>query len=666
MFSHIKIFAFMVCLLIVAGGIGYHDYHNFNQAYLVVEMKTSVAGVGQVFWDTGHGYNEQDSYALNVSGGEFRKYTFPMSGKEIKSIRFDPVNVSSVVQLREVAVENRQGDVVQRIPLGDFKPVQQIVKMEKRAGILLLQTMENANDPILQIQNSSVNTQVCWKEYLTARRGMLIGGGLIILLVFAGLFYVMRIAQGHQSIKMSDGHVLIKGKIIRRSALIGYSAVIFSLFVLVRWWFYIHAYSVNILFWDQWDFYNPLFNNQDLWEIFSWQHGPHRMGAGLIVTKFIATLSGWNTRGEAFAVGGIVCLAMLAAFFLRIQLGPRLNWADAAIPLIFLAPVQYEIFAGTPFVSYAAMPLLLLVLYCFVWIAWQGLARFTGVLILNILLIYTGFGIFAGFVTPCLFIVEAMKAQRMSDGKSLRIALTGAAVSLLSLVTFFIDYRFMPAVADFHFPVREWWKYPQFMALMSANFCGIKGVNPLSYFAGYLTLLLMLYLVVSRAVRLIRHPVRENNNSRSDAVVAVLTVYTMLFCANAAVGRVSLGLPSAQSSRYITHMIPGFFGIYLWLCALPPGALKKIVLSATLAGLIAASFPLRETDHNTLRWLTDGKKTWRNVYLKTEDVEKATQTANFSIYPAPDQTRLKQKLEYLKEKKLNLYLDVPVPGLSNK
>src|SRR5262250_475132 len=33
----------------------------------------------------------------------------------------------------------------------------------------------------------------------------------------------------------------------------------------------VDRYSVNILFWDQWDFYTPLFDHAYLWQIFTWQ-----------------------------------------------------------------------------------------------------------------------------------------------------------------------------------------------------------------------------------------------------------------------------------------------------------------------------------------------------------------------------------------------------------
>ncbi|MFA5322216.1 MAG: hypothetical protein WC373_06025 [Smithella sp.] len=570
-----------------------------------------------------------------------------MTNKTIKSIRFDPINGPALVCIKEARIENNQGEVIKKFPLQDFKPIQQISKMGIRGGVLILQTSEHANDPIVQIENSSINQQIHWNEYIAKRGWAIIGYGLLSFFALAALFYFVKIALTYMQYK--------KEKIIFIFSVL---AIAFSLIIVVRWWYYIDAYSVNILFWDQWDFYTSFFENKNLWELFHLQFGPHRMGVGLLLTKAVASFSGWNTRAEDFAIGGVVSLAMIVALAIRAKLGPRLNWMDIAIPLIFLTPIQYEIFAGTPIPSHGAVPLLLLVLYCLVFVVWNGMARCVAILVLNFLLIYTGFGVFVGMITPCLFGVEAFRASRAHNRKDLWLALTGVVVSLLSAGSFFVGYQFAPGIESFQFPVREWWHYPQFMALMLANFCGVKGVTPVSYVVGFIVLFLMVALALIHMVRISRSMI-ETTNSSTDTVVAILTTFTLLFCANTAIGRVPLGLPSAQASRYITNMIPGFLGIYFWLTAMPPGVMRRILLTSAIAGLIIASFPLREADCNTLKWFAESKTIWKAVYLQTENIETATRAANFPIYPAPDRTHLKQKLEYLKKEKLNLYLDAP-------
>lgn len=83
-----------------------------------------------------------------------------------------------------------------------------------------------------------------------------------------------------------------------KQLLINGSAISVLVFVLLRWFFLINKYSINMLFWDQWDFLGALFENKGPCELFSWQHGPHRQGIGFFLTKIVADLSGWNTRVE--------------------------------------------------------------------------------------------------------------------------------------------------------------------------------------------------------------------------------------------------------------------------------------------------------------------------------------------------------------------------------
>jgi len=52
-----------------------------------------------------------------------------------------------------------------------------------------------------------------------------------------------------------------------------------------------------------------------------------------------------------------------------------------------------------------------------------------------------------------------------------------------------------------------------------------------------------------------------------------------------------------------------------------------------------------------------GKIRWKNCYLKTEDIEKSNQLSGIKVHPDPERTHLRSKLDYLKRRELNLYLD---------
>src|SRR5579862_5231912 len=105
----------------------------------------------------------------------------------------------------------------------------------------------------------------------------------------------------------------------------------------------ISQYAVNIFFSDQWDFNDAaLFQKHSLWEIFTWQHGPHRQGLGGLFAKLIEPLFQWNSRIESFVVGGVIVSAAICALCLKKRLYGRFSFWDVLIPALIFIPAQYE------------------------------------------------------------------------------------------------------------------------------------------------------------------------------------------------------------------------------------------------------------------------------------------------------------------------------------
>ncbi len=631
--------------LLISGLFLYQDYIRYHQKNLIVVMKSSSLAFAQVFFDTGHGYRESDSSCVLLDKEGFHSYSFPLSHRFIQSIRFDPVNAPAAVSIKAAWIENSRGEIVRRFSLDDFRVVQQINDAQIQNGLLMLQMEENAIDPILHLENSSVHDEPSWQDDL-ADRSLVIAG-----YVLAGLFL------GVMPLFLTRNSFQRKAKGRKDIFCLNVGAIIVSLIILGRWWYYIYAYAVNVLFWDQWDWYEAFIAHKNVWEIFRMQWGPHRMGLGLMLTQLIALWSEWNTRVEGFVIGGLICLALLMALVIRIKFARRLCWTDVILPLMFLTPLQYEIFAGTPNLSHGAVPLLMLMTYGFILTLRPSRLWPVMILVLNFLLIYTGYGVFVGVITPWLFLVEGMRAYRSRDRKTLWMSIMASVVAMLSFGSFFIGYHFSPAIENFKFPVSEWWQYFQFVALMLANFLGVKGPGPFAYLVGFFIFALMLSLCVFHGICLLR--MREKTMPLFiPAVIFVLTAFTLIFCLNTAIGRLPLGLNSAQASRYITNMIPGFFGIYLWSTGWRPEGVRQALLGMAVVILIVASFPLPTSDVKELTWSAARKTRWKNVYLRTEDIDLANQSANFPIHPHPEQTHLKEKLVYLKQKRLNFYQDI--------
>ena len=185
--ASMKILLVIICSALISSGIGYKDYSQWKLSYFSIEMESSVGGMSQIFFDKGQGLQEQDSISLQVERPGFQKYLFPIP-ESIKLIRFDPMNIASLVSIKNAGIENGTGDKLKVFPLHSFKAVQQIDRFDLNKDVLTIQTIESADDPITVIDNSSFqrkkNTAI---DFLAQYGWTAIGNTLLIFALFLGL-----------------------------------------------------------------------------------------------------------------------------------------------------------------------------------------------------------------------------------------------------------------------------------------------------------------------------------------------------------------------------------------------------------------------------------------------------------------------------------------------
>ena len=429
--------------------------------------------------------------------------------------------------------------------------------------------------------------------------------------------------------------------------LVVFLATAFRLVLAVR------RYSVNLVFWDQWDFYTPLFNHASLWRIFTWQHGPHREGIGLVLDKLVLESTRWNSFAEALFMVGALFAAAVVALRLKQKLFSSgvvcgFEYSDLVIPCLFLTFAQMEALVGEENPSYAAIPELLIGLYCLAWMIRKPIARYAAVVVLNFLLIYTGFGFFMGVVTIGILLFDLRRAARAKSESS---SLPSAALLLaaVSLASFFYHYRWDPAVPCFHFPDAHPLNYPWFIGLMMAYFFGLRAVLMASLVGSFLALVAVAVLIW-HGLRLWR----EREWSGVDRTVVILLGFSLLFAANAAVGRVCMGMPeSAQYSRYMGLLAPAFLGIYFHLLSWRKGTLRTAVLAVFVIALLPGT--ARVPDGYSPQVVKDGKQAWKTCILQTGTIDYCDRATGFPVYPDPRRAHLLEKLQFLQQNGLNLY-----------
>lgn len=406
-------------------------------------------------------------------------------------------------------------------------------------------------------------------------------------------------------------------------------------------------YSVDLLYWDQWDFYTPLFNRASFWQIFNYQHAPHREGIGLVLDEVVLNSTAWDSRAEALFMVGALFIAAVLALILKRKLFGRFDYTDCVIPCLLLTFAQLEALIGEANPSYSVFPELLIMFYCLAWMIPRLALRYSLVLFLNFLLIYTGFGIFMGIVTVGVLLFELRRSIR---GKSEPFAFPLAALLIagLSLAAFFYHYRW-DATTGCPIPDHRFWNYPWFVSLLLSYFLGLRALI-LASAVGAVVALGATAAFLWSAFELWS----KKAWSAIDRTVTILLAFSLLFAANAALGRTCQGMPeAAQFSRYMGLLVPGFLGIYLYLLRWREIRLRLALITVFILAVLPGTFLIPNGYSPQL--VHDGKLAWKACILQTGNIGYCDQVTGFPVYPVPPRTHLVEKLEFLRAKHLNLY-----------
>lgn len=428
------------------------------------------------------------------------------------------------------------------------------------------------------------------------------------------------------------------------------SAVIFALLT-IRLCFFVDTYAVNLLFWDQWDFYAPLFDSSDAWGLFAHQHGPHRQGLGMLITAALAFASDWNTRWDSFAV--LCCVVAATLLATRLGVNGGFNWCVSlvAAALLFLNLRQYEIFVGTPNLSHGALPVTLLMATCLAFYLRDAWTRAVLLAALTFALVFTGFGLFAGLIILPVVIAEGVARLTHQEKVDILPLVFLLAATGLTWAAFSVGYVFAPAVANFQFPHGRPWEYVQFTALLAAHTIGIPGAGWWPFACGVVIWSLVLLVTIGHGIRLLTCA----GVPAVNMTIVTLAGFSMLFAVSTAIGRVCLGVEGAHTSRYIILILPALFALFLGFRTLPQAcSIASVVLF--LAAITPGALMLNEKDREHITESRRGRLAWREAYLLSRDEDAANSWASYSVYPVPGMIR--ERLQFLEHRGLSFFSSV--------
>lgn len=406
----------------------------------------------------------------------------------------------------------------------------------------------------------------------------------------------------------------------------------------------IEVHAVDLLVQDQWDIYGALMEPRSAWELFRWQHSPIRQGLGTLMVAPILDWTRWDVRSLSYLAAAILLLCSIVACVIKRKLFGRWHVTDAAIPLIVLTTSQWFTITAVVNPSHGLLPTLFVLLSALVWIGTSGLVRAGFLSAVMFVSAQTGFAI---FLVPVLAAVYALRWRR-GDATGRRSVAVVSIAAAASLIAFLIGWLPRTASGCFSPFGTDLFFIPTFAFIMFARFVGASfhQVGLVASAVGA-ALVLVILVVCARAARA---RWRGEDDPGAD-VMAILLGFSLLFAASAAYGRVCLTAMSAEQSRYMTLLVPAFLALYFASLRSNRVALRIVLVVAVALG----SLPIGLGSSHPAAGRSGGAARWRACYLATRSIEGCADSARFTIYPTPANTRMKEKMDYLEKRRLSLF-----------
>ncbi len=132
-----------------------------HELFFDVRMSSSTNDIAQLFFDIGHGYNEQDSSAVGIQEGPARIYRFRLPPRRIYSLRFDVLSHEGRVTILSARIVDGDGESRRTFAADDFGPRLDLRTVERSKTEVMLETVHPATgqalDPSAYIRNSTLD-----------------------------------------------------------------------------------------------------------------------------------------------------------------------------------------------------------------------------------------------------------------------------------------------------------------------------------------------------------------------------------------------------------------------------------------------------------------------------------------------------------------------------
>jgi hypothetical protein len=390
---------------------------------------------------------------------------------------------------------------------------------------------------------------------------------------------------------------------------------------------------------DRWHTQDPLFYHYSWWEGFAFQHGPHRLGVLYFLFKADAYLSDWNNRADMYVQALAYLLSALLALKLKVKLFGPIQWSDLLIPLIFLTPHAASTLLDNPFV-HGLIPLFGLA-FCFGYLISSRLRR---VLWLSALCFLAAFSGFAFVYIPIVAALELIRFFRQP--KKQLYALIPAAVGVFSLAYVLLTNLPKESWEAQPFSLPDAIRYSLALAgnlfILQPKDSALIGVTCL--FVGIVGM--WIYFIAKGKGALLLN--------RVNLSIFLLLGGTLVFWVLNIYGRAHLSVGNAHVSRYIPLGMTFALSLYFCILKFNTPHLKTALLLLFFALLIR----VQTHTHARLAPLLERASYYEETtecLLAERNFEQCKGTDGHHLHPDPQRIRLQEKLNFLRDRKLNIY-----------
>ena len=463
----------------------------------------------------------------------------------------------------------------------------------------------------------------------------------------------VRAAFGQRSTWLADGmrkRPLARRRLVSAVAILGFSVP------LAAYLWFIHHYSINVVFADQWDDVNVIGHSYSggltlstLWA----QHNESRILIPNLIVLLLAHTAQFNVLLEEYLSALVLCGTTGLLIWAHKRRSPSQPWiAYCPVAILMLSLVQSgNTLWGFQLAWYLVLAMLALTLFLLdrALLTRLAFAAAIGAAVVGSLSLIQGL-----FIWPAGLILLYHRRRSLSQV----IVWCGAAAA--TVVVYFQNFNFHAALPSYLSGLHLPGPAIRFFFQAIGDVLGVKlndaggALNNAVLALGVALFLVSIYAVITRGLR--------RDNSTGGPFGVALICFGLLFAASIAYGRAWAGPSAASASRYTTFDLLVLVGIYFAVLPRSPRATPSrlpVRLATSGVGIVLVGAICLQVVVGLASGIRDGRsihQSWVRAAVVLVDINEAPDSlVQAALYPDVSATFVRREAKILKRYRLSLF-----------